>query len=266
MTRNKRPLHEEMRAFDPPALPESRPKLVALLGRGTRGKTLVARWMIERALEAGRTPAVADGDRTNQSLARSFAGVLSPPSADDDDVRAWIAGLVDNTLLCHRLDTILDLGGGDLVLKALAREMDLLSWLTGLGVDLVAVHLIGPSSDDMAYLQSVEEGGLLAAPATILVLNEGVVPPGKSPHAAFSATVQAHPILAATVARGARVVSMPRLEPASEIDERGMTLVMAAENQAPAGQTPLGPWRAQQVAMWQRRMAHAFASVQEWLP
>ncbi|MBE7245808.1 MAG: hypothetical protein INR63_12710 [Actinomycetospora chiangmaiensis] len=265
MTRPKRAFPDDTPPTLAPDLAERRPKLVLPMGRGSRGKTMLCRWMIERALNAGRVPVVADGDRTNQSLARSFSGVLSPPSADDADVRAWIAGLVE-ALLTERQDTVLDLGGGDLVLKGLAREMDLLPWLTGLGVDLVAVHLIGAASDDMAFLQSVEEGSLLAAPATILVLNEGMVPPGRSPHAAFSATVQAHPILTATVARGARVVSMPRLEPASEVEERGMTFVAASENQAPGGQPPLGPWRAQQVAIWRRRMAEAFASVEEWLP
>lgn len=265
MTRPKRNPSDDMPPEPSPGPAERRPKLVLPMGRGSRGKTMLCRWMIERALDAGRVPVVADGDRTNQSLARAFSSVLSPPSADDADVREWIAGLVE-ALLIERQDTVLDLGGGDLVLKGLAREMDLLPWLTGLGVELVAVHLIGAASDDMAFLYSMEEGGLLAPPATILVLNEGMVPPGRSPHAAFSATVQAHPILAATVARGARVVSMPRLEPASEVEERGLTFMAASENRVPAGQPPLGLWRAQQVALWRRRMAVAFAPVEEWLP
>ncbi len=72
------------------------------MGRGSRGKTMLCRWMIERALDAGRVPVVADGDRTNQSLARAFSGVLSPPSADDADVREWIAGLVEALLIERR--------------------------------------------------------------------------------------------------------------------------------------------------------------------
>lgn len=245
-----------------------RPKLFLLLGRGSRGKTLLGRWMIDRAANAGRTIVAADGDRTNRTLARYFIHAVSPPSADDADVREWIAGLVETQLLC-RHNVLLDLGGGDLILKGLAREMDLLAWLTGLGVDVVVIHLLGPSVDDAAYLQSVEsaeEGGLLAAPMTILVLNEGTVPVGRSAHTAFSETVQTQPIFAATVTRGARLVSMPRLEPAPELEEGGLPFFLAAQGLAPDGSRPLGPWKAQQVTLWLRRMEANFDSVLEWLP
>ena len=60
---------------------EIRPKLILLLGRGSRGKTLLARWMIDRAANAGRTIVAADGDRTNRTLARYFVHAVSPASA-----------------------------------------------------------------------------------------------------------------------------------------------------------------------------------------
>lgn len=265
MTRAKRNFSDDTPAFVAPDLADRRPKLVLLLGRGSRGKTMLSRWMIDRAENAGRHPLPADGDRTNQTLARYHARAVSPPSADDADVRGWVAGIVEGLLL-HRHDTVLDLGGGDLTLKSLAREMDLLAWLTSLAVEVVPVHVLGPSLDDVAYLQSVEEGGLLASPTTILVLNEGVVPVGRTPHAAFSETVQTHAVFASTIARGARLVSMPRLEPAPELEERGMPFLLAAQGLAPAGEQPLGPWKSQQVTLWLRRMEANFASVLEWLP
>jgi hypothetical protein len=248
-----------------PTAPERNPKLILPMGRGSRGKTLFARWLIDRAANAGRTLTVADGDRTNQTLARFFPHAVSPPSADDADVRPWMADLVETTILTRR-DTLLDLGGGDLLLKATARDMDLLPWLTSLGVDVVPVHLLGPSIDDAAYLQSVEEGGLLASPSTVLVLNEGTVSPGRSAHAAFSETVQTMPIFAATVARGARLVSMPRLEPAPELEESGLAFLLAADGLAQPGGRSLGPWKRQQVTIWLRRMEERFAPVAEWLP
>ncbi|WP_311276767.1 hypothetical protein [Methylobacterium sp. WCS2018Hpa-22] len=245
--------------------PESRPRLILPMGRGSRGKTLVSRWMIDRAMNAGRTPVIADGDRTNQTLARYFPDAVSPPSADDADVRGWIAGLVE-AQIAGRHDTILDLGGGDLTMKALAREMDLLSWLTSLGVDVVPVHLLGPSIDDAAYLQSVEAGGLLASPKTILVLNEGTIAPGRSAHAAFSETVQTMPIFAATVGRGARLVSMPRLECAPDLEEGSLPFLLATQGYGQPGGRALGPWKAQQVVIWLRRMEASFAPVADWLP
>lgn len=251
--------------LDPTPAPGRRPKLILPMGRGSRGKTLLSRWMIDRAMNAGRHPLPADGDRTNQTLARYFPQAVSPPSADDADVRGWIADLVE-AQLAQGHDTVLDLGGGDLTMKAIAREMDLLGWLAGLGVDVVPVHLLGPSIDDVAYLQSVEEGGLLASPTTILVLNEGTVPVGRSPHAAFSETVQTHAVFTATVARGARLVGMPRLEPAPDLEEGGIPFLMAAQGLTQAGGRQLGPWKAQQVTLWLRRMEVNFASVLEWLP
>lgn len=244
---------------------EIRPKLILLLGRGSRGKTLLARWMIDRAANAGRTLVPADGDRTNRTLARFFSHAVSPASADDADVREWIAGLVE-TQLITRHDTLLDLGGGDLVLKGIAREMDLLPWLTSLGVDVLAVHLLGPSIDDAAYLQSVEDGGLLASPMTILVLNEGTSPVGRSAHAAFSETIQTQPVFAQTVARGARLVAMPRLEPAPDLEATGLPFLSAAQGLTPNGGHPLGPWKRQQVSLWLRRMETNFATVADWLP
>lgn len=246
-------------------VPELRPKLVLPMGRGSRGKTLFARWLIDRAMNAGRTPVIADGDRTNQTLVRFFGHAVSPASADEGDVRAWIAGLVE-AQLAGRHDVVLDLGGGDLVLKGLAREMGLLEWLGSLGIDVVPVHLLGPSIDDASYLQSVEEGGLLASPTTVLVLNEGAVPPGRSAHGAFSETVQTMPVFAATIARGARLVAMPRLEPAPDLEECGMPFHLAAQGLAPAGGRLLGPWKAQQVTIWLRRMETNFGPVSEWLP
>lgn len=244
---------------------EGRPKLNLLLGRGSRGKTMLARWMLGRAEDAGRETLAGDGDRTNQTLARSYRHTVSPPSADDAEVRGWVASLIEAQLR-DRFNLVLDMGGGDLTVKALAREMELLPWLTGLGIDLVPIHVMGASGDDVAYLQSVEEEGLLASPCTVLVLNEGVVPVGRSPHAAFSETVEVHPIFAATVGRGARIVSMPRLEPALDLEERGITFSLAAQGLAPPGVTPFGPWKAQQTALWLRRMEERFASVAEWLP
>ena len=257
---------EVTKPFIPVAPPtDTAVKLFLPLGRGARGKTLLSRWVVEEAQEAGRMPVVADADRTNQTLARFFEGVLSPNTADEADVTNFIAGLIE-AQATQRFDLVLDLGGGDLILKRLAREMDLGAWLPSLGIEPVVAHLLGPSADDLSYLQSVEDGGLLAPPATLLVLNEVAAPPGRTAHTAFAATIEAHPILTATVARGAQIVAMPRLEPACEIETRGMSFLQAAENRAPAGRQPLGLWKSQQASLWRRRMAVAFTSVRSWLP
>lgn len=238
------------------------PKFILPLGRGSRGKSLLARWVIERAVEAGRCPVCADGDRTNATLGQFFDGVLSPPSADDVDVEAWIASLVE-AQLAKRFDVVLDLGGGDLLLKKIAREMQLVPWLASQGIQCVAIHLLGPSADDLAYLRDVEHGKVFAPDATALVFNEALTPRGRSPQAAFAETVQEHPILIETLARGARLVWMPRLEPALDLEQKRLGFSQAVGGQAGDA---FGPWKAQQVAIWRRRMEEACTPIAEWLP
>lgn len=249
----------EASAVGPP-----RPRIILPVGRGTRGKTWVSEFLIATALSTGRPLLVGDGDRQNQSLAARFAGVRTPPSADESEMRTWIANFIESVILSGETDALLDLGAGDLSLRRTAKEQELLTWLDDMGVDLVVVHLLGPSAEDLAHLAAVEEAGL-AAPMTVLILNEGTVPPNRDPAAAFAATIGAHPILAATIARGARLVRLPRLDCAPEMEERGLGLAHALAGRVPDGVAPLGPWAAQQLALWRRRTQAAFAPVSDWL-
>ncbi|NPD69995.1 hypothetical protein HN018_27390 (plasmid) [Lichenicola cladoniae] len=241
------------------------PSFIVPLGRGGRGKTWWIRWVVERAQSQGREIVVADADRTNATLSAYFEGVVSPPSADDRDVREWLAAFVEQQIE-SRFTSVLDFGGGDLILKRVAREIGLVDFLLEHGIRPIAVHLIGPDRDDLAYLQEVERDGVFAPEATILVLNEALVSPHKTAATAFAETVRSHPILEQTVARGARLVTMPRLEPASEIDMRRLTFAAAEAGRVKPGQDPIGPWKRQQIALWRRSMEEAFAPVADWLP
>lgn len=164
-----------------------RPKFVVPLGRGTRGKTFLARWFVERAQEDGRSVVVADADRTNPTLSGYFEQVMRPPTADDRDVKAWLEQFIEQQIE-ERFTAIVDFGGGDLVLKGISRELGLAAFLESYGIQPVAVHLIGPDPDDLAYLRDVEAGAFAPA-ATILVLNESLVPSHRTPAAAFEDTV-----------------------------------------------------------------------------
>jgi hypothetical protein len=126
--------------------------------------------------------------------------------------------------------------------------------------------LLGPDADDLAYLRDVEADNLFAPEATILIFNEALVPIHRTPRAAFTETIQAHPILAKTLERGAKLVWMPRLEPAQDIDTRRLTFAEAEASAVKEGQAPIGPWKRQQIATWRRAMETAFAPVAAWLP
>ena len=242
----------------------TRPKFIVTLGRGSRGKTWWIRWAAERAQDQGRAVVIADAARTNATLSAYFAGVQNPPSADEADMRDWFAAFCEQQIE-RRFTALLDLGGGDLLLKQLAREIGLAGFLDANGVQPVAVHLIGPDRDDLAYLRDVEQDGLFAPEATILVLNEALVPVGRSVKAAFQ-TVLDSPIFQAAISRGATPIWMPRLAPAHEIDERRLTFAAAESSRVKSGQLPIGPWNRQLIANWRRLMEQNFAAVGPWLP
>lgn len=242
-----------------------RAQLLTFVGRGARGKSTLARFVIERARAGGRCVLVLDADRINATLAGAFPDAIVPESGDDTDVETTVAGLVERISETGE-NAVLDLGGGDTNLRRFAAEMDFRTWLPSIGIEPVAIHVMGASPDDCSALALAEEGGLLAFPKTILVFNEGIVPIGQSPTAAFSRAVQEQPIVRQTLERGARLCVMPRLGPLFEIEDRGLTFADAAANTAPSGIDPLGKWRAQQVTVWLRKMAENLSDVEGWLP
>jgi hypothetical protein len=240
------------------------PKLVLTMGRGKTGKSTFIRWAGERAFRAGRSPVIADGDRTNATLAAFFDGVSRPPSPDPDEMKQWLNAMIEDQIE-QRYNVLLDLGGGDLVWKEHARDLELVSLCEKYGVEPVGVHFLGCDLDDLAYLRDVEEGGVFTPQKTILVLNEGIVPPGRSVTRAFDA-VQNHDIYKAAFARGAKPVFMPRLGCMTEIDRRRIMFEDAEAGRVKEGQEKIGPINRQMIAIWRRSMDAAFVDVAEFLP
>jgi hypothetical protein len=233
------------------------PVLVVPQGRGKGGKSVFARYIIEAMRAAGREVVAADFDRTNPTLSSFMADAVRPESAAPEDVKRSMARLIE-TQIEKRHSVVLDMGGGDLALKDFTREVPLVEFLGGYGIEPIAVHLIGPDIDDLAYLQDVESDGLFAPKRTLLVVNAGVVPNGRAADTAF-APVMEHPIFRSAVARGAESIVMPRLPCMADL-EAGRVSFADAE----AGSAKLGPTRQFMVTKWRRDMAAALAPVAGW--
>lgn len=234
------------------------PKAVFAVGRGSRGKTVAYRWMVDRALNQGRAPLIADADRTNQTLAAFFGkDVLRPPSAADEDMRPWLDGLLEKAV-DSRQSLVVDLGGGDQLLKHAALELNLAGFLEQNGVVPVVLHFIGGDSDDLAYLRETERDGLLAPEKTAIVFNEGVVPEGVSVDASW-VKHENDPALRAAMGRGAQLLKMPRLRCMTLLDDKRIRF-------SEAGTKELGLTNAQRVTMWLRAMEESFAPIADWLP
>jgi hypothetical protein len=242
--------------LDPVPSSATRPKLVVTHGRGGTGKSTLVRVLLERSQGAGREAAVADADRTNATLSAFFKNVLRPDHPDDQTVHDWLDDLV-NQQAEDRATVILDMGGGDQVFKRFAQELELAKLMDGAGIMPVALHLMGPDIDDLAYLHDVEQTGAFCPTATVLVLNEGLIRDARPADVAF-AEVREHSIYKAALKRGAREVRFPKLACMQEVNSRRL-LFAAAE-------TTLGLTNRQRVAIWRREVEKALAPVADWLP
>ena len=114
-----------------------------------------------------------------------------------------------------------------------------------------------------SYLRDV--GTIFHPERTAIVLNEGTIPPGRVARTAFE-PVMRHEIFLSAVARGARVMRMPRLAPMHEVDRRRLSFADAAAGAVKPDQEKIGPTSRQLIAMWRREMETSFAPVASWLP
>ena len=177
-----------------------------LLGRGRTGKTTWARWAIERAQSAGRTVAVADGDRNNATLRSFYPNASSPAAGDDVTMTAWMEELAEG-VINTRGRLVLDMGGGDRSFATVAERHGFNEVLPAEGVDLTAWYFLTGGRDDFETLVLMEGMGF-QPPRTVIVLNEGlapVVPAGQDPFAAALKFSDVRRVLD----RGARLVRMP---------------------------------------------------------
>ena len=240
------------------------PKLVLALGRGRTGKSTFIRWAAEAALERGAEPIIADGDRTNATLAAFFDNVTRPDSPEDEDVRLWLNAFVDRQI-DHRFSAFIDLGGGDLILKTWARDLQLAPFLEQHGVVPVAIHFLGSDLDDLAYLRDIEDSARFQPRQTVIVLNEGLVPTGRVARSAFGPIID-HEVFRKVLDRGAVVVRMPMLACMHEIERRRLSFADAEAGLVKPGQDRIGPVNRQLIAIWRREMSAAFANIAQWMP
>lgn len=241
-----------------------KPKVWLTIGRGKTGKTTLIRYLVEETMGAGRPVVIADADRTNATLASYFEGVQRPPEGDEASVAAWLEKLMTFAMK-EKVSAYIDLGGGDTTLRRLVSEVQgLVALLESSGVAVVAAYLLGPQTDDLSPLATLEAAGF-QPPATVLALNEGLIDASQPREEAF-ARIFRHSAFRAATARGAVPVWMPRLIPAGEIEARRVLFGQAAIGAVREGrrQTPLGPFDQGRTRAWLNGMRAELAPVQSW--
>jgi hypothetical protein len=140
--------------------------------------------------------------------------------------------------------------------------LDLGPFLMEHGITPVLLHLLGSDLDDLAYLRDIET--TLKPRHTAIILNEGMVPSGRSPLAPFEPVIS-HSVFKTSVDRGAKVLKMPRLGCMQEVDRRRLSFGDAQSGLVKAGQEPFPFTPRQMVAIWRREMATCMEPIRTWI-
>jgi hypothetical protein len=229
-----------------PATPTRNPRVIIALGRGRTGKTVFLSWRAETA-ERDIPLRIIDADLNNPVLSQRYPGV-DVPSGVDDDRRIWLEKQIGDLMAAAstdaRHDMLLDLGGGDLLVKQWGSDLGLASLLEESGVDVVAVHMLGPDKADLAYLEDVESRNLFCPKRTALILNRGLVSPGRSAAEAFR-EVLASSVVKRVRDRGGRVAFMPPLSCMAAVERHDLKFREAGQAHA-----KLGPFDPIRVRRW----------------
>ena len=238
-------------------------RLTVVAGRGDGGKTMLLRWMIERALIYGRTLYVADADPLNPILSEVFPDLQVFKPGDSSDIAR---GALIRRLIALQKATkgyiALDVGGNDREYEKQGRKAgdDKMNRLAGwgldkeeidtLGVNTATFYLLRDAISDLQGLKLLLETAM-AKKDFFLVLNHGKAaasPEGEDPFA----TIKNHEIYTKALDMGAKVFNMPACSPtaAKWLDNNRMQFVPTIREQAPKGKTPLDGWEREAIAIW----------------
>ena len=242
-------------------------KLLALFGEGNTGKTMFARYMVERMADAGKlgsnvVAALAPG---NRNLLDFAPGTMQPPDVDPKNTATWATKLLTAMQKKGKTGGVWDFGGGDSSARhMLGANPNLAADAEERGLAIVPVYLLSPRLDDLVFLSTFESMGFQPR-ATALVLNLARAD-GPS---AFN-DIRRQPEYKAALDRGAVELWMPALPQnvALAIEKARVTFGQAAEGSAPDGRRPaaISLLERVQVRTWLAAMESELAPVASWMP
>jgi hypothetical protein len=239
----------------------NQPKIILAAGRGKTGKTLFLRWTVEMAQLGGRNVLLADIDPTNATFSTYFKGVARPDTFNQAAVRDWLQEFMEFAI-AGKHTAIIDLGGGDTILRTIAGEMPGFdAMIEDAGLAMVMFYLVGPHPEDLTPAATL--GALGFKPrARAIVLNEGVGPVGQTHDQAFARVIAAN-VYRDETATGALSLWMPRLHAAEAVEARTASFVAARDGHT---EPPLGVFNRSRVGHWLKAMDEQFAGVKSWMP
>ena len=211
---------------------------------------------------------IADGDPNNATLADLYpseeqGGDLRPRGSDIGDVTEWVTE-VTSQMAADQSSMVLDMGAGDKVLEEHAKDMNLREFCEASGVRPLAIYSIGPTMDDFNHVMTIYEKGYFRSDRSVLVMNESLVPSGKSTGGAFDFVFQDPRY--AEIAHGVRAVIMPKLACMNAMRDDSLSFYEAAASKRGKSGRPMSLGHQFIVKTWINRMEESLSSVEDWLP
>ncbi len=206
---------------------DSRPLFFNRMGRGRTGGSTFLDIMVQRMLAEKRPVMIADGDLKNPTLSKLYPDgtgfpVERPGSLDLADVKEWILSIMG--LASERRATlVLDLGGGDRVMGDLSAELQVAAVALELGLVPVGLYFTGVEQDDLIHVHNLVEAGAFKADRQILIVNESLVPAGKTAQNVVVPFTQTEAFVS-LCSRGVESLRFPRLMMLEKIRAAGLTI------------------------------------------
>lgn len=238
-------------------VPAGRPKLLLAIGSGHTGKSLLLRWIAERAAE--REGTVLATLAPNRTLKHYFPEAIIPEGNSTSSGAQFLESFLD-VVAENGMNAVLDFPGDDTaLLHLLDQGLDPIGMLADAGVEVVVLYMLSPRVEDLTAMAQLAAKGFKPK-ATALIQNKGLTAdPTVPPEPEFDQVVE-HSAFRAAVERGAATVWMPRLYAAKAIEDRRLLF-----RQARSG-PDLGPSDKSRTHHWLAAMEKAFAGIQSWLP
>lgn len=251
---------------------ETREVVIAMRhGRGRGGGSTFLDLVIQLARSEGRKVIIGDGDRRNPTLAglypaESVGGATTPPSDETADVKDWLTSTIGEALHLQS-SLVIDLGGGDRVMQEYGHDLALVEFCEESGAHPLALFICGPEPDDFEHILGIWRAGYFRPRRSILVMNEHLVPAGRTPHGAFDATISTTGFQE-MVGQGARPMFLPRLPCMKEVRASGLSFMAAAAGDRGSSGKPLDPVRQFMVKQWIGKVVKEFERIKVtgWLP
>jgi hypothetical protein len=243
-------------------------KLWMLIGEGGAGKTVVARYLIEKLNEHGKfgqsmVAALVPGAR---NLSAFNAGVDQPGNMDAATTADWAAERLD-AMHALRWGGIWDFGGGDSALRMMVdARPGLVEHSEQEGLAIVATYLFTPRLGDLAFLKTFERSGFRPR-ATALILNLG-----KADSPSSFDDIRGQPEYKAALDRGAVELWLPPLKQsiALAVEKATVSFAQARDGEAPEGKRAanIKPTDRVKVREWLMRTESEFGDIEKqgWMP